>query len=339
MLRIVSFSLVVSSLLSAEVDWRFAHPGADMLLGLNLRRIAESPAGDMLRQSLGKTGLDPSRRQMLETIEEVYVSVRTKYVKGRPAGEPLGVILVRGNFDQPAALKMLSQQPQLAWRLIDRRTLLLGDEESMAGAVERMKGDDGLEAPVLARAKELAEANDFWIVGSPAPLNRMKPRGSMKKQGGMLGDIEEVFDNLRSFSLGIAVRDNIALDLGLNLRTKAAADQLMALYQRLEADMQKTPEGQAQWAKLSQSLEVHPNGTAVRFAMRAPMPDVQQTLAQVWGARMAGTMLASAPVTPAPAVAAPLPVAAPAPAPVPVRRTVRIYGQETGYREIPTTPR
>ena len=335
MLRMAGSLLLLSAVLSAEVDWRFAHPGADILLGFNLKRLAASPAGGLFRQALGSGGsLNQERLRMLEDVEEMYISVRTKYVKGRPSGEPLGVILVVGNFENGTMTKLLAKQPQLAWRLIDRRTMLLGDEESMAAAVERLKGDDGLVGPVVGRAKELAAANDFWVVGSPVPLSGLKPRGSFKKQGGILGGIEEVFDNLRSFSLGIALRDEIKMDLGLNLRTKAAVDQLMSLYQRFESDMQKTPEGQKRWAEMAQSLEVHPNGTAVRFYMHGGMDTFQAAMAH------ASQSLSPAPVQLAehrPAVVPPMPV--PVAPPLPSRRTVRVYGMESGYREIQTTPR
>lgn len=318
---------MLSVIASAEVDWRFAHPGADMLMGFNLKSLATSAAGAPLREMLtAKGGLSADRLQMLESIEEVYVSVRTKYVKGRPAAEPLGVILVIGNFENSAVMKLLEKQANVSARFIDRRTILLGDEESMTSAVERLKGDDGLVSPVVTRAKELAAGNDFWLVGSPAPLNSMKPKGSFKRQGGMLGDVEDIFDNLRSFSMGLAFRDEIALDLGLNLRTKAAADRLVALYQRLEADMQKTPAGQKSWAELAKSLEVHPNGTSVRFFAHASMPALQAAMTQA---------LTTAPVQVA--EQKPVPAALPARvAVVPVRRTVRVYGMESGYLEIPT---
>ena len=335
MLRIAGSLLLLCVALSAEVDWRFAHPGADILVGFNLRNLASSPAGVPFREALTSMGgIGRDRLGLLEEIDEVYVSIQTRYVKGRPSGDPHGVILVRGNFDSGAIMKLFQTQPKLAVRFIDRRTILLGDEESMTAAVERLKGDDGLVSPVVTRAQELAANHDFWMVGSPAPINGLKPRGSFRKQGGMLGDIEEVFDNLRSFSLGLAFRDEIKLDLGLNMRTKAGADRLMSLYQRFEADMQRTPEGQQRWSQMAQALEVHPNGTAVRFSMHGGLPNFQAAMAQ------ASLGVAPVPVQMAgqrPVVAAPLPVVAVQPAP-PRRTTVRIYGMETGYREIPTTP-
>lgn len=342
MLRMVSsfvlFTSVLSSLLSAEVDWRFAHPGADMLMGFNLKSLLGSPAGAQMREALAKMGgASKERLSLLEEVDEIYISVRTKYVKGRPSGEPLGVILVRGNFDKGGVMKMFEKQAKVAARFIDRQTILIGDEESMAGAAERLKGDEGLVGPVLIRAKELAAANDFWLVGSPGPLNAMKPRGSFKKQGGMLGEMEEVFDQLRSFSLGVALRDEISMDLGINLKTKAAADQLMGLYRRLEADMQKTPEGRTRWEQMAQSLEVHPNGTAVRFSMHGGMQSFQAAMGQAAQGLLAPIPVQVASVETKP-VAAPVPVVTPRPS-APVRRTVRVYGMETGYREIPTTPR
>jgi hypothetical protein len=341
MVRIAGSLLLLASLLSAEVDWRFAHPGTDMLMGLNLKMLLTSPAAAPLRDMVGGMGaMNGERLKMLEDVDEIYVSVRSKYVKGRPAGEPLGVILLLGNFDNGAIMKMFEKQPKVAARFIDRHTIMLGDEESMAGAVARLKGEDGLVSPVIERAKELAAGNDFWIVGSPAPIAGLKPRGSMKKQGGMAGEIEAIFDQLRSFSLGVALRDELKLDLGVNLRTKAAADQLMSLYQRFEAEMRKTPEGEKQWTEMAQSLEVHPNGTAVRFSLHADMASFQQTMAQAAQGLMAPIPIQVAQQAPVPV--APQPVAPPAVVPqpvVPVRRTVRVYGMESGYREIPASPR
>ncbi|MBY0503529.1 MAG: hypothetical protein K2X03_06460 [Bryobacteraceae bacterium] len=341
MLRIAASLLLAACPILAQVDWRFAHPGADMLMGFNLKSLITSPAGAPIREALGGLGgMNRDRLRMLEDVDEVYVSVRTKYVKSRPAGEPLGVILLRGNFDSGSMMKLFEKQPKVAARFIDRHTILLGDEESMAGAAERLKADDGLESPVLARAKELAAANDFWLVGSPAPVAGLKPRGSFKKEGGMLGEIESIFDNLRSFSIGIALRNDLALDLGLNLRSKAAALQLMSLYQRFEADMKKTPEGAKRWADFSQALEVHPNGSSVRLQMRGTAENFQAAMTQatqgLFPVPVQVPVAAPAPVV---AKAAPAPVAVPAPAPAPVRQTVRIYGMESGYREIPTSPR
>src|SRR6187200_1098340 len=107
MLRFAASLFFLASLLSAEVDWRFAHPGADMLLGLNLRNISTSPAGASLKEMMSGmgNGISLDRLKMLESVDEIYVSVRTRYVKGRPAGEPYGVILVLGNFDSGAMLK------------------------------------------------------------------------------------------------------------------------------------------------------------------------------------------------------------------------------------------
>ena len=100
MLRIAGSLLLLCVALSAEVDWRFAHPGADMLVGFNLRNLASSPAGVPFREALTSMGgIGRDRLGLLEEIDEVYVSIQTRYVKGRPSGDPHGVILVRGNFD------------------------------------------------------------------------------------------------------------------------------------------------------------------------------------------------------------------------------------------------
>ena len=126
----------------------------------------------------------------------------------------------------------------------------------------------------------------------------------------------------------MAFREELSVDLGLNLRTKPAADQLMSLYRRFEADMQRTPEGQKRWAEMAQALEVHPNGSAVRIQMHGSMASFQAAMGGLRPVEVAELR---------PPVMTPLPVVTPVP--VPVRRTVRIYGMESGYREIPAAPR
>ena len=49
-------SVALSAALSAEVDWRFAHPGADMLVGFNLRNLINSPVGVPFREALTSLG-------------------------------------------------------------------------------------------------------------------------------------------------------------------------------------------------------------------------------------------------------------------------------------------
>ena len=101
--------------------------------------------------------------------------------------------------------------------------------------------------------------------------------------------------------------------------------------------MQKTPESQKRWAEMAQALEVHPNGTAVRFYMHSGMANLQAALAQASHGFTPPQVQISEQTAPVPAS---LPVLVPVIVPGPPRRTtVHVYGMETGFREIPTTPR
>ena len=99
--------------------------------------------------------------------------------------------------------------------------------------------------------------------------------------------------------------------------------------------MQKTPEGAKRWAEISQAMEVHPSGSAVRIQMRGTTENFQAAMTQATQGLFPVPVRVPIPVATQVAAAAPLPV----PVRVQARQTVRIYGMESGYREIPTAPR
>lgn len=325
--------------LKADVDWRFAHPQAEMLMGVRVRSLVESPLGDAFREQAKVMGSNALNAGMLEEIEEVYVSVVSKRGKNGKVTDSDGLVLLVGNFDGGKLMKLLQgaefrqgRKEALTPRFLDRGTILLGDEDAMIAAVERMKDPTRRGAlftnPLFERATELNEGNEFWMVGSVAPI-----------AGAAAGPADGPFgflNDLRSFSFGLGMRDKMRLDVGLNMRSRKAADEMIAALQSIQQQMRKQMKDPAEWEKIENSLKVSTAGTSLRVQMEMDSKDLRRSVDQVMAARANATAELLATNGAARPAGQPQ---APPPPPQPMRRTVIVYGQESGTQEIPVPAR
>ena len=329
--------LMGASLLTAEADWRFAHPQSEMLLGIKVKPLVNSPLGETFRQQTSTMGLAAGRFDLLDEIDEIYISAVSKRGKNGKVTDSDGLVLLIGNFDGGKLMKVL-QGPEfqksgekLTPRFIDRSTILLGDEDTMIAAVERLKDPTQKNAlftnPLFARARELDDANHLWVVGSAAPL------------AGASGPADGPFsflNDLRSFSFGLGMGDQMRLDIGVNMRTRKAADELISAFQSMQEQMRKQMKDPAEWDKIADNLKLSSAGTSLRLQMAMDTAELRKSMDQVMAARSraSATEALLAKNSPAPANNTP-----PPPPPPPARRTVIVYGQESGTREIPVPSR
>jgi hypothetical protein len=133
------------------------------------------------------------------------------------------------------------------------------------------------------------------------------------------------------------MRDKMRLDVGLNMRSRKAADEMITALQSIQRQMRKQMKDPAEWEKIENSLKVSTAGTSLRVQMEMDSKDLRRSVDQVMAARANATaeLLASNGVA-QPAGQQPQ---APPPPPQPMRRTVIVYGQESGTQEIPVPAR
>ena len=300
-------------------DWRFAHPGATLVGGFRIKAVLDSPLVNKLIAEA--TAKDPSTgmvvglvRSAVGGVTEVRFSVRDMG-KGK---DPDVLALVTGQLDEAMVAAMAKGKAGV--HRVDANTVLLGEGQSLEDAVARLsKPATGLQVRALDRRKALGN-NDLWIAGTmpeSLPVNPMLP----------------MLDSLRGLALGMSLQSDLNIEVGLDMDSAKAAEDLVSLARR----------AQAQQPGVGAALQMDVDGSTARFRMMLPGDQVlqaaKQGMDQGAGASspLAGLFGMSAGSSPLPTFKSGTPE--PAAQPKSKQGTVKIYGLEEGTREIPAQPR
>jgi hypothetical protein len=212
-----------------ELDWRFAHPHADLLIGMDLESLLGSELmRTLLRQWAGKLGATPKEQdQMLAGLgdaKRILISIYNKEL----------LAMMVGNIGN------LPQGPQaggLQFTRLSEDTALMGTEGGSFGALTRLKVPP-LPNPQQDEAKLMARTYDFWVWGR---ADRLAGLGA-----GANGNTP-----VKKIKLGVSFRDGFNLQMILDTPDGASAAHLLA-------EMQKgAPSG------MTGAVE----GNSVRYAM------------------------------------------------------------------------
>ena len=212
-----------------ELDWRFAHPHPDLLIGMDLESLLGSELMCMLlRGWAGKLGATPKEQdQMLAGLgdaKRILISISNRDILAMMVGKI-------GN------LPVGPQAGGLQFTRLSEDTALMGSEAGSLGALTRLKLA-ALPNPQQDEAKLMARTYDFWVWGRAdrfAGLNAASAGNTPVKK----------------IKLGVSFRDGFNLQMILDTPDGASATRLLA-------EMQKgAPSG------MTGAVE----GTSVRYAM------------------------------------------------------------------------
>ncbi len=227
---------------------------------------------------------------------------------------------------------------------LDDKNIVVAEEAPLRVALERIESGLTPQAnPLFERARDLEAANDFWIVGSTAPLNL----NAGAKAGGS-DPFSQTLSQVRNFAIGVAVRRNVAVDLQLQTVSPKAATQMLDMAKGIIALAKASakPEDPLPF-DLDKALELSANGNIVKASLTMDQAEVDKLVAQGFKRSGLGEVTASGPgggetqvasnaETAATPVAAPVAPPPPAAKPsVPQRKTVLIYGMPGGPKEVP----
>jgi hypothetical protein len=212
-----------------ELDWRFAHPHPDLLIGMDMESLLGSDLmRTLLRDWAGKLGATPKEQdQMLAGLgdsKQVLISIFNNDV----------LAMMVGNIGN---LPVGPQAGGLQFTRLSEDTALMGTEGGSFGAITRMK------LPALPNAqhdepKLMARTYDFWVWGKPGRLAGLG--------AGANGN-----SPVKKIKLGVSFRDGFNLQLILDTADSASAARLLAAMQK------NSPRG------MVGALE----GTSIRYAM------------------------------------------------------------------------
>lgn len=313
-----TFALIASLTVSAAFaqvsqvpaqDWRFAHPGATLVGGFRVKATLDSPlVNALIAQATAKNPSAGPMVQMMKAalggVTEVRFSVRDMG-KGK---DPDVLALVSGVLNDAAANALMQGKSKTSVHRIDANTLLVGEGESLAGAVDRMsKPAVGLQARALASSKDLSK-NDLWIAGALPALPMTLP----------------LLDSLRGIALGISAQADLRMEIVLETASPKIAEDMVSSARR----------SQAQQPGLGAALQSEVDGSTARFRFVMEGNQVIQAVQQAIENQAAPSALTGLLGQPTPVFQS----NETAKSGKPKRDTVVIYGLEDGPREIRNTP-
>ncbi len=319
--------------------WRYVHPEARLLAGVQWRKVMQSglqklasgPLGENFRMELGGV-------EFADEVEFLLLSSPGKAQAASGQGAPF-LVAMTGRFDlaklrNAAALQGAVSRPYKTAELLlapqsgddgvdvavlSARLLLAGDRTSLMAALDGPGTDPARINPLVGNARALAARRDIWLVAaSPADFAGQQP---------MLAEVENIEG-------GIALRDGLLAEVSLQTGSEESAKKLagglggllaLASLQQeplpaLAKSVQIKPEGA--WVRAKLSVE----GRAFEQALSSALAQGEQHQLSDW-VRPAGT-------TPEVTLAR-LEPAVKTVAPPPPKKVIRIVGLEDGPREIP----
>ena len=227
---------------SEPMAWRFAHPEAQILAGVDFCKLAETGDGRQIREqfvaALGAPMLAQAERLLLSSVEE-------------SSGKRSDVLILSGSFSLAQLRKLAMSEgarmmpykgleiaapagaaagdPHLAWITGPGggTTVLIGTRPAIQAAAERSKAlVESLASvnPLFGRARDLGTQYPVWVSCETVP------RGFGPKTLDRYAE-DAADGEMDGFDVGIQVGKTAALNLRIWTTSEATADEVLKLLQ------------------------------------------------------------------------------------------------------------
>jgi hypothetical protein len=256
-----------AQVLALPATWSFAHPGADMLMAIDVAALQQSSVLQQMLTRLPEAVQVNARNfagqlKQLGDVEKAWLSIRS--------GDFLALLQGRLNF--PPGFVQLANG--MASYRISKTAVVLGRSAAVSQAEERLSHTSAATSLISRRMTTLSTGNAISMTATRALLKSqaMVPASQSK--------------DISGFSFAMGVRDGLNLDLRMNSDTVAGA-------RRLFETMQKNATAADSPVKASSKLE----GTSMRITAAIPREELllsfDKALASAMGQRLMA--MASAP--------------------------------------------
>src|SRR5262249_25568851 len=244
--------------------WSFAHPGADMLMAIDVAALEQS---SVLRQMLTRLpeAVQVNARnfagqlKQIGEVEKAWLSVRS--------GDFLALLQGRLNF--PAGFVQLGNG--MASYRISKTAVVLGHTAAVTQAIQRLSHATSAASLASRRMATLNAGNAIFVSGTRSLLNAQSTV-----------PVSELND-LSGFSFGAALRDGLNIDLRLNSNTVAGAQRLLQAIRKNETARSSGADATAQV-----------QGTSVRIAFSVPQAELLQSFDKALASPMGQRLVAMA---------------------------------------------
>ena len=200
-------NVTAADIIAGTIDWRFADPAADTLVGFHAKKLA---TGTLARKAMAQLeanlGLAPAEIEnvldRLSGVEQVGISV----------GQNHTVVMITGRASDSALPPL---EPGWKATPVVGNALLVGQADAVDQAVQRLAKDDP-PGELMRVAMKRQAVNEFWAIGFAAGL-----------------DAEHA--KVKSFSMQLLVRDHVTSALALEFNEPPDAKTLGAWAPALKA--------------------------------------------------------------------------------------------------------
>jgi hypothetical protein len=275
----------------------FAPAGSEVLIGINVARFLQSDLGKRATAELAKPEnagfrvlLEMAGFNPLHDVDEVLDAESSKQkfclMRGRFDARMLSRLAAAGGMDlvdyhgvQIVTIRG-GQLDGLARAVVSPSILVGGDEATVREFIDRPGRGVGLAADVAARARELAKANDIWVL-LDAPLSTILPQGANPGHAGRL------IDSIERASLGIKFGADVAVWARAVTRTPQDAQTLVSAIGFVSAMVAATQQGNTQLAALLKKLKVEAEGNTTSVSLAMSEPEAEAAIEYAIDARIA----------------------------------------------------
>lgn len=343
--------------------WRYVHPEAKFLLGVDWQKAKVSSVGKMLSRKLAEQkGLKVSRTSqgldMLDKVNLILVSSPT--IEGMSEESPGRVLVaLEGKFDKAEFRRLMpdgtaverfkgadlfvplkAKKDELLAAYVSEQFALLGDRTSLAEVLDGA-GAGIKDQTLLERATSLASRCEMWLVANAPPTAKDAPSPA--------GPMQQLQD-LDSLDLGVGLSKGLGLEMNMNMKTVESAQGISMMAQMFLGMAANQTRESDELSRALRSMKVSQNGRQVHMALNISTATLERGMVamkssietkgrQAMEAMLAGGFAGTkaAPARPAATAGAEQASMVPPPPPrpaQPLKRTIKIVGLESGDREV-----
>jgi len=317
-------------------------PDSGLVLGIEWRRIIDSPVGTSLVDQINKSPLvqmppfKSFQDVLLHDVDSVTISVPSSGLNPSIEQPPV-LIIVKGRFETTQLRNLLATKGQVVEKyqtvellvppdsapngkqltrvaLLDSNTIIAGDRTQVRAAIDRIKAAGPAQARLIrAGAAELAAANDLWMILN-IPPDMMKDAPPAMAQ---------MLSGVKSAELGVSFKEGMATQMNFRTKDDASAQSLAQGIQGLVALAALNQDESSKTAmETLKRVRITAAGPLVKLELALDRAEFDKILQE----RQAPKTLTSAPARPVPAPSRPEPARS---------NTIRISGLDSGPLEIP----
>ncbi len=197
--------------------WRFVHPGAQAIGGVEWRRIVESPAGHVVSERLHRSPAFP----YLEGTERMLVSSPGRTAAATPFVAAIEGDIRRDRIREEMLYSQSSDGVELlvmsSWivALWDERVTLVGDIDSMSSV---LAGQAAPEGALMERARRVSANCDAWLLTAVSPAAFLNANHGFAEPSAVIERAEA----------GLSLRGGLTCEIRLHTPSAEAAASLAA---------------------------------------------------------------------------------------------------------------